>query len=77
MKYFFILFFFFSITSFSQKKPFKRIDSTNYYIELVKFNKKTNNYKNCLQYSQKAIDYAIKTNNQKAIADSYSNLGTI
>ncbi len=77
MKYFFILFFFFSITSFSQKKTFKKIYSTNYYIELVKFKKKTNNYKNCLQYSQKAIDYAIKANNQKAIADSYSNLGTI
>lgn len=62
---------------FSQKKTSEKIDSVGYYLELVKFNKNNNNYRNSLEYSQKALDYANKTNNQKSIADSYSNLGTI
>ena len=33
--------------------------------------------RNCLNYSQKALDFANKSNNQKSIADSYSNLGVI
>ena len=77
MRYIFVLFFLLPIISFSQKKPNEKIDSTSYYIDLVKFNQKKNNYRNCLVYSQKALDFANKTNNQKSIADSYSNLGVI
>ena len=77
MKYFFLFLFLIPSLLFSQKKPSEKIDSTAYYIELVKFNKGIDNYINCLEYSRKALDYAIKTNNQKSIADSYSNLGTI
>ena len=62
---------------FSQRIPIEKIDSVDHYIELVKFNKNINNYRNCLDYSQKALDYAKKTNNQKAIAHSYSNLGIV
>lgn len=62
---------------FSQKKYHEKIDSTSYYIDLVNYNKKLNNYKNCLYFSQKAIDYSNKINNQKDIAESYSNLGMV
>ena len=62
---------------FSQRTPIEKVDSVNHYIELVKFNKNINNYRNCLDYSQKALDYAKKTNNQKSIAHSYSNLGIV
>lgn len=62
---------------FSQRIPIEKVDSVNHYIELVKFNKNINNYRNCLDYSQKALDYAKKTNNQKSIALSYSNLGIV
>lgn len=77
MRYIFVLFFLLPIISFSQIKNSEKIDSTDYYIDLVKFNQKKNNYRNCLIYSQKALDFANKTNNQKSIADSYSNLGII
>ena len=71
------LLFFILLTQFlfSQKKNFEKVDSVSYYLDLAKFNKKENNYKNCLIFSQKALYYAQKTNNQKATADSYSNLG--
>lgn len=72
-----LLFILLPIVLFSQKKNFDKIDSTTYYIDLVKFNKGVNDYRSCLDYSQKALDYATKTNNQKSIADSYSNLGII
>ena len=77
MRYIFVLFFLLPIISFSQIKNSEKIDSTNYYIDLVKFNQKNGNYRNCLNYSQKALDFANKSNNQKSIADSYSNLGVI
>lgn len=77
MKHILLFFFLIPLLLFSQKKTLEKIDSTSYYIDLVKFNKKTDNYRNCLYYSQKAIDYANKINDQKALADSNSNLGTI
>jgi signal transduction histidine kinase/CheY-like chemotaxis protein len=77
MKYFFLFLFLFSNLLFSQKKTTDKIDSCNYYFELVKYNKGTNNYKNCLEYSQKAINYATKTNNQKSLAESYTNQGIL
>ena len=77
MKHFILFIFLFPILLFSQKKTFEKIDSTNYYLDLVKYNKRNDNYQNCLEFSQKAIDYANKSSNQKSIADSYSNLGNI
>ncbi|MEC4003874.1 ATP-binding protein [Flavobacterium sp. SUN052] len=68
---------FIPLLTFSHKKTSESIDSTNYYLDLVKFYKRSDNYRNCLEYSQKAIEYANKTNNQKSIANSYSNLGSI
>ncbi|WP_298138166.1 ATP-binding protein [Flavobacterium sp.] len=62
---------------YSQKNSVTKIDSVNYYIDLVKFNKSNNNYRNCLDYSQKALDFAKKSKIQKAIADSYSNIGSV
>jgi signal transduction histidine kinase/CheY-like chemotaxis protein len=62
---------------FSQKKNIEKIDSVSYYIDLVSFNKNYNNYRSCLDYSQKALDFAHKSKNQQSIADSYSNLGSV
>jgi hypothetical protein len=56
MRYIFVLFFLLPIISFSQIKNSEKIDSTDYYIDLVKFNQKKNNYRNCLIYSQKALE---------------------
>ncbi|MGL2963750.1 ATP-binding protein [Flavobacterium sp. RSB2_4_14] len=55
----------------------KETDSVDYYLELVRFSKTQNNYKDCLNLSQKAIDFAILTKNPKKIAHSYSMLGEI
>jgi tetratricopeptide (TPR) repeat protein len=77
MRYFLLFIILISSLSFSQIKNSEKNDSVTYYLDLVKFNKRSDNYRNCLEYSQKALDYANKTNNQKAIADSYSNLGNI
>jgi signal transduction histidine kinase len=61
---------------FSQKNVTKT-DSVDYYLELVLFSKSRNNYKDCLQFSQKAIDFSILTKNQKKLAYSYSILGEV
>ncbi|MEM0541061.1 ATP-binding protein [Flavobacterium sp. j3] len=52
-----------------------KTDSTDYYIDLVNFSKKENAYKDCLNYSQKAIDFAILSKNPEKIAKSYATLG--
>lgn len=77
MRQLLLLFFLLPTLFYSQKKDTNKIDSVTYYIDLVKFNKNINNYRNCLDYSQKALDYAHQTKNQKSIADSYSNLGSV
>jgi len=77
MRQLLLLFFLFPTLFFSQKKNVEKIDSVSYYIDLVLFNKKNNNYRNCLDYSQKALDFANKSKSQKSIADSYSNLGSV
>lgn len=77
MRQLLLLFFLFPALFFSQKKNVEKIDSVSYYIDLVLFNKKNNNYRNCLDYSQKALDFANKSKSQKSIADSYSNLGSV
>lgn len=60
-----------------QRDASKKTDSVTYYIDLVKFHKKSNSYKECLFYSQKAIDYALASNSKEQLAISYSNLGSI
>lgn len=67
----------YSALLFSQSSKLEKNDSVAYYLALVKYNKTLNNYKNCLNYSQKALDIAKKNNDQKAIANSYSNLGVV
>jgi signal transduction histidine kinase/CheY-like chemotaxis protein len=62
---------------FGQKKTSKSIDSLSYYFEQIEYNKKANNYRNCLFYSKKAIDFSQKQNDDKALADGYYNLGLV
>ncbi|MGL2967546.1 ATP-binding protein [Flavobacterium sp. XGLA_31] len=57
MKWMWLLLLFQSLC-FGQKKTVSKVDSTSYYIELANFNKKTNNYKFSLAFSQKAYNYA-------------------
>lgn len=77
MKQLLLLFILFPTLFYSQKKVPENNDSVNYYLNIVKFNKRENNYKDCLKYSQKALEYSIKIKNKKLTADCYSNLGTI
>jgi len=77
MRKFFLIFFLFPLFLFSQKVAIEKVDSVDYYIDLVKFHKKQNAYKECLYYSQKSIDLAQKSKNQKKIAACYSNLGDV
>ena len=70
------IFIFVSTLSFGQKKLIKKIDSTSYYIQLANFNKKTNNYKSALAFSQKAYNYAKLNNNIKGKANALFFLGT-
>ena len=77
MKQFLILFILFPSLFYTQKNSSEKKDSVSYYLELVKFYKRENNYKDCLKYSQKALEFSIKMKNEKSIADSYSNLGVL
>ena len=70
------IFIFISTMSFGQKKSVKKIDSTSYYIQLANFNKKTNNYKSSLAYSQMAYNYAKLNNDTKGKANALFFLGT-
>jgi signal transduction histidine kinase/CheY-like chemotaxis protein/tetratricopeptide (TPR) repeat protein len=71
-----ILLLFIQTIIFSQKKTIDKFDSTAYYIQLAKFNKKINNYNFALEYSQKAIDYSNTKNETKNEALAYFSLGT-
>lgn len=75
MKYFFVFIIFFYSSLYSQ--PNENIDSTAYYSRLSKSNIQTNNYKEALLYSQKAIRYATKNKNTKDQAQQTFNLGKI
>lgn len=75
MKYFFVFIVFFYSTLYSQ--PNENIDSTTYYNSLSNSNIQTNNYKEALLYSQKAIRYATKNKNTKDQAQQTFNLGKI
>lgn len=61
---------------FGQKKPVQKLDSTAYFIQLANFNKKTNNYKSSLAFSQKAYNYAKASNDTKGKGDALLSLGT-
>ena len=67
---------FIPIVLFGQKKSVVKIDSTSYFIQLANFNKKTNNYKSALAFSQKAYNYAKQNNNIKGQASSLFSLGS-
>lgn len=63
------------IVLFGQKRSTK-VDSTAYFIQLANFNKKTNNYKASLAFSQKAYNYAKATKNIKGQGNSLFSLGS-
>ena len=75
MKWFWILILL-PLLSISQKRNVKLVDSTSYYIQLANFNKKNNNYKFALAFSQNAINYANQKNDTKGKAISLFSLGT-
>jgi len=61
---------------FGQKNTAQKLDSTAYFIQLANFNKKTNNYKSSLAFSQKAYNYAKANNDTKGKGDALLSLGT-
>ena len=75
MKYFFAFIVFFYSSLYSQ--PNEETDSTAYYSSLSNSNIQTNNYKEALLHTQKAIDYAEKNKNIKDQAQQTCNLGKI
>ena len=75
MKYFFAFIIFFYSSMYSQ--PYEEVDSIAYYSSLSNSNIQTNNYKEALLHSQKAIDYAKKNKNIKDQAQQTFNLGKI
>ncbi len=60
--------------AFSQTTP---ADSSQYYLELAQFNKRINNYRNSLDNTQKAIDYAKRTKNIAAEASASLSLANL
>ncbi|RZJ70941.1 ATP-binding protein [Flavobacterium sp.] len=58
----------------SQKKP---ADSSEYYLELAQFNKRINNYRNSLDNTQKAIDYAKRSKDIQAEASASLSLANL
>jgi signal transduction histidine kinase/BarA-like signal transduction histidine kinase len=74
MKYFLLLFFLFQTLVHPQRRA---TDSVAYYSKLVTANKKENNYKEVLYYTQKSINYCRKNNKIEAEANQTFNLGKI
>lgn len=66
----------FQTLSFGQKKAAVSVDSTAYYIDLANFNKKINNYKSSLYFSQKAINYTQQKGNVEQKAAALYSLGS-
>lgn len=75
MKYFFAFIVFFYSSLYSQ--PNEEVDSTAYYSSISNSSIQSNNYKEALLSSQKAIRYAIKKKNIKDQAQQTFNLGKI
>lgn len=59
-----------------QKQSASKVDSTAYYIQLANFNKKTDNYKSSLAFSQKAYNYAVANNDVKGEGDALFTLAS-
>jgi tetratricopeptide (TPR) repeat protein len=76
MRWFWLVFVFQSLC-FGQKSSESKVDSTKYYIQLANFNKKTNNYKFGLLYSQKAYNYAKSKQYIDGMGDAMFSLGSI
>ncbi|MDI9256689.1 tetratricopeptide repeat-containing hybrid sensor histidine kinase/response regulator [Flavobacterium sedimenticola] len=74
MKWFWLIFAF-PFFGLSQTQKTASVDSTTYFIDLANFNKKTNNYKASLYFSQKAINYAKTQGDVKKTADATFSLG--
>jgi signal transduction histidine kinase/ActR/RegA family two-component response regulator len=74
---FYFLFILTSLSAQKQKKSAPKVDSVSYYIELSNFNIKTDNYKNSLDFAQKAIDYAHASKNVESQAYAHLVLGGI
>jgi len=66
----------FQTLCFGQKKAATSVDSTTCYIDLANFNKKINNYKSSLYFSQKAINYTRLNGNVTQKADALYSLGS-
>jgi signal transduction histidine kinase/CheY-like chemotaxis protein len=64
------------ILFFGQKKSTQKVDSTAYFIQLANFNKKADNYKSSLAFSQKAYNYAKAHNDIQGQGDALFSLGT-
>ncbi|WP_445452541.1 ATP-binding protein [Flavobacterium sp. 25HG05S-40] len=64
------------IVLFGQRRSTKKVDSTAYFIQLAQFNKKTDNYKSSLAFSQKAYNYAMSKNDIKGQGNALFSLGT-
>lgn len=75
MKLWLVLIVLLSQMSFSQKKKAESNDSVDYYLQLAAFNSRINNYKNSLDYSQKAIDFSKRNKDLKGQANSLAALG--
>ncbi|NNT71747.1 response regulator [Flavobacterium sp. IMCC34852] len=75
MRWLFLLLLFQTLVYGQRKVAFSK-DSTAYYIDLANFNKKINNYKSSLYFSQKAINYALSKGNSKQKADALFSLGS-
>ncbi len=76
MRWFWLVFVFQSLC-FGQINSESKVDSTQYYIQLANFNKKTNNYKFGLLYSQKAYNYAKSIQNIDGMGNALFSLGSI
>lgn len=78
MKPFYLLFILINVFSYSQdKKTDKKIDSVSYYSILSDSNVKENNYKEALNYSQKAIQYSIENKLSQSEAKQTYKLGKL
>jgi signal transduction histidine kinase/CheY-like chemotaxis protein len=60
---------------FSQTKKSEKTDSVSHYLQMANFNANVNNFKNSLDFTQKAIDYAHANKDVMAEAGALSTLG--
>lgn len=75
MKWFWLILLFQTLSFGQQKTSTDKVDSTAHYIDLANFNKKINNYKSSLYFSQKAINYARAKGDIKQKSNAFYSLG--